>query len=641
MTAPRAPAQAALPPPAQPAPMIDAPQDDRLTPSPAVLGDYVVVARLGGGGMADVFLAHKMSRFGFVRRAVIKRVRRSRPGFKNLQRMLLDEAHATALFDHPNIVSLLDVGEDESGVYLALEYVDGTDLRWVNTKLRQRKEALPFELACYITIEVLRGLHHAHTIQGPDGRLLEIVHRDVNPANVLVSYSGHVKLADFGVVRMRDRVQNDTEAGLVKGKYAYLAPEYIAGESCTLLSDVYAAGIMLFELLSGRECFTGNTTYEVMWKIVNRGVPMYRLEREGVPEDLCRLVQRATNPVPERRFSSAQEMANALETWLMKNQRHATPWVLSVFFQRHQLFPSHEEKAAQNIVPAIARSVHAIQQPAETPSQWSEPTPFHTQQAPAHRDVVVSETPLPELEAYYPPHPEHPPHLRDPMELGGYDPSAGDLRRRAPTDVPGRAATVPPSAAMAMAVDVDRAIAEGVHIQFPQEAADAQRGLASQGHERAPPREPEESRTLPAISWPEDARQRPSDWGARPSSTPVDRGAQLIAPDLPTAVMGQPPLLPRTPSLSSSPDFGAGRTPSATPMPQRLDSWSPSSSAPSVSPPSNAPASVSQPGAAPSISASGFASATTNPGFVPPPGLAGAAAPPGLAPSISSPGHTP
>jgi serine/threonine protein kinase len=318
-----------------------------------MLGDYLIVARLGGGGMADVFLAHKMSHFGFVRRAVIKRVKRSRPGYKNLQRMLLDEARATAFFDHPNLVSIYDVGEDEQGVYVALEYVEGTDLRWVNSKLRARKEALPFELACYITAEVLRGLHHAHMARDGEGKSLEIVHRDVNPSNVLISHTGHVKLADFGVVHMRDRVQQQTEAGLVKGKYGYLAPEYIAGEQCSPVSDLYGAGIMLFELLSGRECFAGATTYEVMWKIVNRGVPYYRLEREGVPEDLARIVQKATSPVPERRYANSQEMANALETWLMRNSKHATAWVLSVFFQRHSLFSERED-----LTPAPLASPH-------------------------------------------------------------------------------------------------------------------------------------------------------------------------------------------------------------------------------------------------------------------------------------------
>ena len=308
-----------------------------------MIGPYQVVERLGGGAMAELYLAHKRSPYGFVRRAVVKRVKRSRPDSAQLQEMLLDEARATACFDHPNLVSLFDVGETEEGVYLALEYVEGSDLRRVNAKLRARKEALPFELAVFVTVEVLRGLHHAHTSKDQDGRLLEIIHRDVNPSNVLIARSGHVKLADFGVVRMRERVQQQTEPGLVKGKYAYLAPEYIAGEPCSIQTDVYAAGIMLFELLSGRECFSGKTAYEVMWKIVNKGVPMYRLEREGVPEDLQRIVQRATAMAPERRYQSAQDMANALEAWLMRSGRHATPWVLSVFFQRHELLPARRD----------------------------------------------------------------------------------------------------------------------------------------------------------------------------------------------------------------------------------------------------------------------------------------------------------
>lgn len=316
------------------------------TPVSVTVGDYEIIRRLGGGGMSDLYLATKVAEFGVVHRAVIKQAKRSRSDYNHLQEMLLDEARATACFDHPNVVKLYDVGETENGVYLALEYVDGTDLRRVNGLLRQRKEALPFELAAFVVGEVLRGLHHAHRAVGPDGHPLELVHRDVNPSNVLIARSGHVCLADFGVVRMRERLQQATEPGLVKGKYAYLAPEYIAGEPCSVQTDIYAAGIMLFELLSGRECFSGNTAYEVMWKIVNKGVPMYRLSREGVPEDLQRIVQRATSMVPERRYGTAQDMANALEAWLMRAGRHATAWVLSVFFSRHDLCPEEPETAA-------------------------------------------------------------------------------------------------------------------------------------------------------------------------------------------------------------------------------------------------------------------------------------------------------
>ena len=370
------------------------------TPMPASVGSYELIRRLGGGGMADLYLAAKMAEFGAVHRAVIKQVKRSRPDYKHLQEMLLDEARATASFDHPNVVRLYDVGESENGVYLALEYVDGTDLRRVNSKLRQRKEALPFELAAFVVGEVLRGLHHAHMAVGPDGRPLDLVHRDVNPSNVLIARSGHVRLADFGVVRMRERLQQATEPGLVKGKYAYLAPEYIAGEPCSVQTDIYAAGIMLFELLSGRECFSGNTAYEVMWKIVNKGVPMYRLSREGVPDDLQRVVQRATSMVPERRYETAQDMANALEAWLMRSGRHATPWVLSVFFSRHDLCPKEPESeprgsrslpapSAQRSLPSPARS------PSEMPAVLSPPEGLRPDGGRAPREPVRPTNPGP------------------------------------------------------------------------------------------------------------------------------------------------------------------------------------------------------------------------------------------------------
>lgn len=330
--------------------------------------------------MADLFLAYKRSRYGLVRRAVIKRVRRSAPSFKQLQQMLLDEARALAHLEHPNVVSLLDVGEDDQGVYLALEYVDGTDLRQINGRLRARKEALPFELGCYVTLEVLRGLHYAHTAVGHDGRPMNIVHRDVNPSNVLVSFTGHVKLTDFGVVHMRERIQDTTEAGLVKGKFAYISPEYIAGEPCSVQSDIYAAGVMLFELLTGRECFSGATPYEIMWKIVNRGVPLRRLEREGVPEELYRIVQRATSGAPERRHATAQELANGLEGWLMRSGRHATPWVLATFFSRHDLYPTPRAPGAPALaaIDAGARALVVEVDPASAPED-QEPDEHQTE----------------------------------------------------------------------------------------------------------------------------------------------------------------------------------------------------------------------------------------------------------------------
>ena len=357
-------------------------------PTPSQVGDYKIIRRFPGGSMAELLLAEKPSIYGFSQKVVLKRVRnRSHQDFHLLEEMLIDEAKASASFNHPNLISLIDVDHSEDGVFLVLEYVDGCDLRQINTKLRERREALPFELAVFISIEVLRGLHHAHIAKNDEGKPLEIVHRDINPSNVIIAKSGHIKLADFGVVRMKERLQQPTEPGLVKGKYAYLAPEYISGEQCSPKADIYAAGVMLFELLSGRPCFSGKTAYEVMWKVINKGVPKHRLERENVPEDLQQIVLKATSIGPIKRYPSAQDMANALEAWLVQNNLHATSWVLSVFFQRHNLF---EEEQNSSPEPASSPSLenrlsspdlyHSATLPG-TPSKTTTPKTFGSSQS--------------------------------------------------------------------------------------------------------------------------------------------------------------------------------------------------------------------------------------------------------------------
>lgn len=309
-------------------------------------GDYDLMVRYPGSEMTEVFLAHKSSKYGFVRRAVIKRANHASPHFETCRQMLLDEARALAWLDHANVVQILDLGEDGSGFYLSMEHVDGTDLRRVNALLRKRGEALPFELACYIAGGVLRGLHHAHVAVDTEGVPLEIIHRDVNPSNVLISGTGHIKLTDFGVVKMRDRLQNKTKPGIVKGKFTYLAPEYILGKPCDARADVYAVGVMLFEMLTGRPAFSGLSAADIMRKIVRHEVPLDRLEREGVPPELTRIVERAAAGTPEERFASAEEMANTLETWIMRAGYHATPWILSAFFRQHELFEAERSAAA-------------------------------------------------------------------------------------------------------------------------------------------------------------------------------------------------------------------------------------------------------------------------------------------------------
>ena len=313
------------------------------TPSPNEataprIGEYALIARFPSSSAADVFLGYKVAQFGYIRRAVVKFTGADRADYAHRRQTLLDEARAISFVDHPNIVTLLDVSEETSGTYFAVEYVAGTDLRRILGELTDRKERLPLEQSCYIACEVLRGLEYVHTARGPNGDALGIVHRDVNPSNVLVSEDGHVKLTDFGTVLMSGRMQDKTAPGMVKGKVRYLAPEYIADQTCTSRVDLYSVGAMLFEMVTGRPCFSGNTNASIMMRIVREGLPYGELRERGVPDGLSAIVLNATARHADERFSTATDMVHAIEDWLASDERFVSASRLSTYLHANGLF---------------------------------------------------------------------------------------------------------------------------------------------------------------------------------------------------------------------------------------------------------------------------------------------------------------
>ena len=302
------------------------------------VGAYKLISKFRGNELIDAYLAHKFSQFGFLRKAIVKRAHRKDELFEFKRAMLLDEAKALAALDHPNIVSLLDLTDDEQGTCLALEYVDGSDLKQVNEAMYTRKEALPLELACYVSIEVLRALQHTHSAVDVDGNSLNLMHRDINPTNILISRHGRVKLTDFGVVRMGNRLQEQTQPGLVRGKFSYMSREEILGQPCDGRMDIYALGIVLLEMLTGKPCFARLEIQEMMRRAVEHELPLHRLEKQQIPDPLIAIVRRATAKSPEERFPNAKVMADQLETWLVKTGRHVSASIVSAFFVQHKLF---------------------------------------------------------------------------------------------------------------------------------------------------------------------------------------------------------------------------------------------------------------------------------------------------------------
>lgn len=303
------------------------------------LGAYALVARFPSSASADVFLGYKTTPFGFLRRAVVKWVDTTRPDQEAARQNLADEARALSGLDHPNVISVFDYVEDEAqGAHLALEYVAGTDLRRCLAAQARQGLTLPWEHACFVITEVLRGLAHIHESKDPWGQGLGIVHRDINPSNVLVGEDGRVKVADFGSVRMKGRLQATTSPGMVKGKVRYLAPEYIAEQACTQLVDVYGAGLILFELLTGHPCFPGTNTVEIMVQIVREGLDYALLDTSAVHPQLASILRRATSLRPEQRFSSAQQMLEAVEAFLSSAGIFTSPSRLAAYMSARDLF---------------------------------------------------------------------------------------------------------------------------------------------------------------------------------------------------------------------------------------------------------------------------------------------------------------
>jgi serine/threonine-protein kinase len=302
------------------------------------IGEYALIARFPSSATAEVFLGYKTTNFGFIRRAVVKWTDRCRYDYELIRQKLLDEARAISFIDHPNIVSIIDLAEDDLGTYVALEYVAGTDLRRVIVELTSRKDRMPTAHVCHVMTEILRGLSHVHLARGPNSKPLNISHRDVNPSNILISTDGHVKLTDFGAVLMDGRFQDSTAPGTVKGKVRYLAPEYIQTQEATPQVDVYGVGLMMFELLTGRPAFMLKDETTAMVKIVREGVPIYELDELNTPRALVGIVARATARAPAERYATAVEMCQALEDFMASEGMFVSPTRLAAYLSMHGLY---------------------------------------------------------------------------------------------------------------------------------------------------------------------------------------------------------------------------------------------------------------------------------------------------------------
>ncbi|MBX7084477.1 MAG: serine/threonine protein kinase, partial [Nannocystaceae bacterium] len=299
------------------------------------LGRYELLRRLGSGGMAEVHLARAAGLEGFQKLLVLKRILPHLAADPEFVRMFLAEARLAAILDHPNVVQVFDIGREGAEFFFTMEYVYGENLQTILRASRRKGTVLPIELAIAIAMGAATGLHYAHERVGFDGMPLGLVHRDVSPTNVMVTYDGCVKMADFGIAKVTSRT-DVTQAGIRKGKVPYMSPEQCRAEPLDRRSDVFSLGIVLYECTTMSRLFDGDNEFGLMNRIVNGDVPLPSTKRQNFPKDLERIIMRALAPQRDRRFATAGELAAELERFARERKLRATQSALGEFM--HELF---------------------------------------------------------------------------------------------------------------------------------------------------------------------------------------------------------------------------------------------------------------------------------------------------------------
>ncbi|MCC6751768.1 MAG: serine/threonine protein kinase [Deltaproteobacteria bacterium] len=311
----------------------------RLPPPdvPEWLGRYEVLKYLASGGMADLFLGRVSGLEGFEKIVVLKRIRSELAADLRVVRLFLNEARLAAKLDHSNIVQVYDVGEEQGQYYYAMEFVPGLDLRAI---VKRHARPFPLDVTLAIGVGLCAGLHYAHERVDRDGTPLRLVHCDVSPSNVLVSYDGAVKITDFGIARaLRD--SPETRQSALCGKFGYMSPEQCLGRPLDQRSDVFALGILLAELSTGRRLFEGPSDYESMKLVVEDPLPYPPLHPTEEQQALVPIVRRALERNRDRRYASAQELERDLEALAQARRLSPTSLTLRSFVEAE--FPEEVE----------------------------------------------------------------------------------------------------------------------------------------------------------------------------------------------------------------------------------------------------------------------------------------------------------
>jgi len=298
--------------------------------APGWLGKYELIGHLATGGMAEIHLARVKGIEGFQKVVVLKRILPALADNPEIVQLFLDEARLAATLQHSNIVQVYDVGVSDGSYFFTMEHVHGEDVRTILRTAGELGWTIGLSEALTIVLGMCAGLHYAHEKVGFDGNPLGIIHRDVSPSNVLVSYDGLVKVVDFGIAKAASR-SSETQHGSVRGKFGYMSPEQCESRPLDRRSDLFAIAIVLYELTTSTKLFRGDSDYAIMKQIVEHPAPPPSTRRPGYPPELERIVMKGLERDRDRRYATAQEMQIDLETFV-REQRLAISTVTMARF---------------------------------------------------------------------------------------------------------------------------------------------------------------------------------------------------------------------------------------------------------------------------------------------------------------------
>ncbi|MDP7038300.1 MAG: serine/threonine-protein kinase, partial [Myxococcota bacterium] len=285
---------------------------------PVVFGKYLLVDRVNVGGMAEVFKGKTFGVQGFERILAVKRILPNMAEDEEFINMFVDEARIAVQLSHSNIVQIYELGKFNEQYYIAMEYVSGRDLRQILDHFKKAKDLIPQNAACYIISKICEGLDYAHRKNDPSGKPLNFIHRDVSPQNILLSFDGDIKITDFGIAKAEDRASK-TQAGVLKGKFGYMSPEQVRGLVIDRRSDIFAVGILLYEMVTGERLFLSESDFSTLEKVRNADVKPPREINPDVSPELEAVVMKALAKERDDRYPWASDLQDDLQQFLIQD----------------------------------------------------------------------------------------------------------------------------------------------------------------------------------------------------------------------------------------------------------------------------------------------------------------------------------